>query len=147
MTEQFQYVSGVDFLHVINVVFQEIARRGSNELVTAEGLAEQLDIPEQHISKALDHAVGFGIAARHGQPGAYYFGQASGWETRTNTETINVDEVPNRRAAIVFMHPEETEIEFSESGCLELTDEFNGVIFTPTVVDKLRRFLGISEGR
>ena len=78
MTEQFQYVSGVDFLHVINVVYKEIARRRSNELVTEEGLADQIDIPEQHISKKLDYAFAFSIDARHGQPVALYFGQTCG---------------------------------------------------------------------
>lgn len=58
-----------------------------------------------------------------------------------SVETIEIKGIENRRAAIVFMHPAETEIGVFSNGKLEISDEFNTVILDAAVIAKLRTFL------
>lgn len=58
-----------------------------------------------------------------------------------SVETIEIKGIENRRAAIVFMHPAETEIGVFSTGKLEISDEFNTVILDAAVIAKLRTFL------
>lgn len=170
MNEQYKYSSAIDFLHLVHAFFQGAARFSEDEVITPHDLAEKLGLPEKEISTALEHATSLGIIARHGQPGAWYYGRKNGlvapgvvmnievegsFNTETGTyrlgepqavETITATEVPNRRAAIVFMHPEETAITVLDNGQIELEDEFNEVILTAAVAKKLLEALGFIGG-
>ena len=151
---KFSLLSDVDFVShgeppVANrfgiqaAVLNAIDRLGPEELITAADLAERLQAPVEAVELGLRGAVHFNIASLHGQPGAWYYGRKNGMPVY---EPISIEPVPNRRAGIVFMHPDETEIVVLDNKQIEMKDEFNEVILTPAVAKKLLEALGFIGG-
>ena len=134
------------YLAVSAKVLAAIDALGEDELVSATDLAEKLGAPEEMVERALNEAAHFDIASLHGRPCAWYFGRRNGLPAPDVSQVVEIQSVPNRRAGIVFMHPDETEIVVLENKQIEMKDEFNEIIVTPGVAKKLLEALGFIGG-